>query len=252
MWCCELRYVLNTQASAAWGLRCGAVWCCELRCSVIIYLLPRHVHHCTCCMASHLQKQPAAQLGAPEDVLDDDDALLHHVVHLGLDQLQQHVDAAAGCARRSVRLWVAGAYVACNVCRGNKRLWTAWIPACIAQTDSIACPTASLPPSHPPLCGRGDGHRAVADGAHRLAHKVDVHLGGVLLELQQHLWGQAAEQHVGHHGPGSMRLLTLLAVHYLPTACGVCWSHQQNGARSHSYTLQLSMRKKRGLKQIDG
>lgn len=38
----------------------------------------------------------STQQPAPEDVLDDDDALLHHVVHLGLDQLQQHVDAAAG------------------------------------------------------------------------------------------------------------------------------------------------------------
>ena len=32
----------------------------------------------------------------PEDVLDDDHSLLHHVVDLGLNQLKQHVDAAFG------------------------------------------------------------------------------------------------------------------------------------------------------------
>mmetsp|Transcript_12023 Transcript_12023/g.35567 ORF Transcript_12023/g.35567 Transcript_12023/m.35567 type:complete len:610 (-) Transcript_12023:1065-2894(-) len=66
-----------------------------------------------------------------EDVLDDDDRLLHHVVDLRLDELEQHVDAALGGA---------------------------------LELD-----------------------RAPPDGAHGPAHELDVHLGGVLLELHEHL-----------------------------------------------------------------
>ena len=36
---------------------------------------------------------------APEDVLDDDDGLLHDVVELRLDQLQQHLRTTASSAR---------------------------------------------------------------------------------------------------------------------------------------------------------
>ena len=32
-----------------------------------------------------------------EDVLDDNDSLLNHIVDLGLDELQQHIDAALCC-----------------------------------------------------------------------------------------------------------------------------------------------------------
>lgn len=35
----------------------------------------------------------------PEDVPDDDDGLLHHVVHLGLDKLDQHIDTSARSRR---------------------------------------------------------------------------------------------------------------------------------------------------------
>mmetsp|Transcript_37558 Transcript_37558/g.81412 ORF Transcript_37558/g.81412 Transcript_37558/m.81412 type:complete len:424 (-) Transcript_37558:321-1592(-) len=66
-----------------------------------------------------------------EDVLDHHDGLLHHVVDLGLDELQQHVDAAL---RRLVQL---------------------------------------------------DG--APSNGTHAPTDKLDVDLGGVLLELHQHL-----------------------------------------------------------------
>lgn len=126
---------------------------------------------------------PARPRHSPEDVLDDDDALLHHVVHLGLDQLQQHVDAAAGRQGQ---------------CSGIKMRMTgclnAGIPTrfhgdtkCQATLTSNTTPPPPPLRCHPPLRRRGDGHRAVADGAHRLAHKVHVHLCGVLLELQQHL-----------------------------------------------------------------
>ena len=67
----------------------------------------------------------------PEDVLDHHDGLLHHVVHLAADEVQQRVDALL---RRRLDL---------------------------------------------------DGH--LPDGAHRAAHKVHVHLHGVLLELGEQL-----------------------------------------------------------------
>lgn len=35
----------------------------------------------------------------PEDVPDDDDGLLHHVVYFGLDKLDQHVDTTARSRR---------------------------------------------------------------------------------------------------------------------------------------------------------
>mmetsp|Transcript_15997 Transcript_15997/g.41525 ORF Transcript_15997/g.41525 Transcript_15997/m.41525 type:complete len:1014 (+) Transcript_15997:689-3730(+) len=71
-------------------------------------------------------------VGVPaEDVLDHDDGLLDDVVDLGLDQLQQDIDAA--------------------------------------------------------LRGALQGHSAAPDGANRLAHEVHVHLGGVLLKLEQDL-----------------------------------------------------------------
>lgn len=42
----------------------------------------------------------------PEDVLDHDDGLLHHVVDLGLDQLQQHIDAAAAGVTGADESWL--------------------------------------------------------------------------------------------------------------------------------------------------
>ena len=46
----------------------------------------------------------------PEDVLDDDHSLLHHVVDLGLDELEQHVDAALGGALELDRATADGSH----------------------------------------------------------------------------------------------------------------------------------------------
>ena len=66
-----------------------------------------------------------------EDVLDDDDGLLHNVVDLGLDKVEEHLDAALGS---------------------------------LLELDGAA-----------------------SDGAHGLAHELDIDFCRILLELHQHL-----------------------------------------------------------------